>query len=220
MDHKADGYYRADKARMVAYVPETARSVLDVGCAAGTFGQELKAERPEVEVWGVEAVEAAASDARKVLDHVVVGRYPEVIADLGRTFDVIVFNDVLEHLVDPWAALEATHSLMAPGGVVVASVPNVRNWRTRSMIVRHGRWEHTERGIHDADHLRWFTRLTAVEAFERTGWSVTTAEMVNPTGFRRARLFGTVLRPVARGLGDEAGFRQIAIVARSGAVGD
>ena len=216
MGEKADDYYRADKSRMLAYVPASARSVFDVGCAAGAFGESLKAQRPGLEVWGVEAVESAATEAGAVLDHVVVGTFPEVVPELGRTFDVVVFNDVLEHLVDPWAALLAAHRLTKPGGVAIASVPNVRNWRTIIDLVRHGRWEHAERGIHDVDHVRWFTRQTLAEAFERAGWTVTVAEMVNPTGFRRGRLFGAALRPVARDLSDEAGFRQIVVVGRSG----
>ncbi|HYF46456.1 MAG TPA: class I SAM-dependent methyltransferase [Acidimicrobiales bacterium] len=216
---KADDYYRSDKARMLPYVPTDAASLLDVGCGSGVFGARLKADRPGLEVWGVEPVERAADEARSVLDRVVVGRFPEVVPELGRTFDVVVFNDVLEHLVDPWAALEATHSLVADGGAVVASVPNVRNWRTIIDLVRHGRWEHEAAGIHDADHLRWFTRRTLVEAFERTGWRVEVAAMANPSGFRRDRLYGTLLRPIAPDLGAEAGFKQLVLVARSDAAG-
>lgn len=212
---KAEDYYRDEKARMVGYVPTSARSLLDVGCGAGAFGRRLKADRPDLEVWGVEMVPEAAAEARDGLDRVVVGAYPEVIPELGRTFDVVVFNDVLEHVVDPWATLAATHPLLAPEGVVIASVPNVRNWRTIIDLVRHGRWEHVERGIHDVDHVRWFTRRTVVEAFEGAGWTVERVEMVNPTGDRRAALLGMVLRPVTHDLGAEAGFRQIAVVARS-----
>jgi 2-polyprenyl-3-methyl-5-hydroxy-6-metoxy-1,4-benzoquinol methylase len=212
---KRDDYYRDEKARMVTYIPRSATSLLDVGCASGAFGRGLKAQRPELEVWGVEPVEPVAADARKVLDHVVVGTFPEVLPQLGRMFDVVVFNDVLEHVADPWAALAATHPLLAPGGVAVASVPNVRNWRTIVDLVRHGRWEHTERGVHDVDHLRWFTRRTLVEAFEQSGWQVDRVELVNPSGFRRARLLGALLRPIAPDLRDEAGFSQIALVARS-----
>ncbi len=211
---KAEDYYRVDKAAMVDLVPGSARSVLDVGCAAGGFGRLLKESRPQLEVWGIEAVADVAAEARTVLDHVVVGSYPDVIPELGRTFDTVVFNDVLEHLVDPWAALAATHPLVEADGVLVASVPNVRNWRTIIDLVRHGRWAHEDRGIHDVDHLRWFTRRTLVDAFDQAGWTVDRAEMVNPTGFRRDRLFGTVLRPVAPDLRQEAGFKQIAVVAR------
>jgi 2-polyprenyl-3-methyl-5-hydroxy-6-metoxy-1,4-benzoquinol methylase len=212
---KRHDYYRDDKARMVAYVPSAATSLLDVGCATGAFGHGLKAQRPELEVWGVEPVEPVADEARRVLDHVVVGTFPEVLPQLDRTFDVVVFNDVLEHVADPWAALTATHPLLAPGGVAVASVPNVRNWRTIVDLVRHGRWEHQERGVHDVDHLRWFTRRTIVEAFEQSGWQVDRVDLVNATGFRRAGLFGALLRPIAPDLRDEAGFSQIALVARS-----
>jgi 2-polyprenyl-3-methyl-5-hydroxy-6-metoxy-1,4-benzoquinol methylase len=210
---KPAGYYQADKRRMIPYVPADARLVLDVGCGAGRFGADLKAERPEIEVWGVEAEPSAATEARPHLDHLVEGHYPEVIGELDATFDCVVFNDVLEHLTDPWAALEATTAIT---GCAVASIPNVRNWRTIIDLVRHGQFRYEDAGVHDIGHLRFFTRRSAVEAFEATGWRVTVTEMVNPFGYRRARLFGALLAPVAHDLGDEADFKQIVIVATAG----
>jgi 2-polyprenyl-3-methyl-5-hydroxy-6-metoxy-1,4-benzoquinol methylase len=213
---RAPDYYRADKGRMVAYVPAGARRVLDVGCGAGRFGAQLKAQRPEVEVWGVEVEAGPAEEARRHLDHVHHGRYPEAIPELDGPFDCVVFNDVLEHLEDPWAALDATHGALVEGGSIVLSIPNLRNWRTLIDLLRHGIFRYEDRGVHDVSHLRFFTRSTALQAVEDSGWTVTTVEMVNPLGYRRAWLFGWLLRPIAPSLRDEADFKQIAIVARAG----
>ena len=79
--------------------------MLDVGCGTGRLGASLKALGiPHVA--GVELNPRAAEEARGVLDEVVV-------ADIERdelpfedsSFDCIVYGDVLEHLVDPWATL-------------------------------------------------------------------------------------------------------------------
>lgn len=201
---------------MLPFVPAGDGPVLDVGCAAGRFGEAIKAREPGRVVWGVEPDGGAADSARAVLDRVVTGSYPEVVPELGRRFDAVVFNDVLEHLVDPWSTLAITReAVLGGGGRVVACIPNARNWRTLIDLARHGRFPYEASGIHDVDHLRWFTRRTAVEAFEQAGYVVERVEMVRPLGYRRARAFGRVLGPIAPGLAEEADFRQIALVARS-----
>ena len=48
---------------------------------------------------------------------------------MGTDFDVVLAADVLEHLRDPGALLRrAAQSILAPSGVVMASIPNVAHW--------------------------------------------------------------------------------------------
>ena len=94
----------------------------------------------------------------------------ETVAGLP-LFDVVVFADVLEHLVDPAAALELARSLLAPGGCVVASVPNVAHWSVRLDLLR-GRFDYRELGIMDATHLRWFTAENLKRVFRSAGLEV------------------------------------------------
>ena len=44
-------------------------------------------------------------------------------------FDCVICNDVLEHLVDPWQALNRFSLILKPGGYTVASVPNIRYFK-------------------------------------------------------------------------------------------
>jgi len=44
-------------------------------------------------------------------------------------FDTILCLDVLEHVSDPWSVVNQLVSMLAPGGVIIASIPNVRNYR-------------------------------------------------------------------------------------------
>ena len=155
---------------MERYVPLAARSVLDVGCLAGGFGQLLKARRPSIEVWGIEADPGAAGIARSRLDHVIEGRYPDVVP--MRRFDCVVFNDVLEHLADPWAAVERATLLLSPGGVVVASIPNVRYYAVSWSLLTRGKWEYGDGGVLDRTHLRFFTRQTIEELFQPSGYEL------------------------------------------------
>ena len=50
-------YPFSERREMLAFVPPAARSVLDVGCGPGGFGQALRQDDPTREVWGVEVDE-------------------------------------------------------------------------------------------------------------------------------------------------------------------
>jgi SAM-dependent methyltransferase len=96
----------------------------------------------------------------------------------GRPYDVIVFADVLEHLVDPRSVLRKVRSLLAPDGFVVASIPNVTH---QSLVfeLMNGRFEYRDFGLLDATHIRFFDYLGVLRLFEETGYVVETIERVS-----------------------------------------
>src|ERR687894_360350 len=120
--------YESARPEIVALVPPGARRVLDLGCATGALAAALKA-RGDVEVVGIEREPAYAAEARERCDRVIVGDVEDVPRDLGR-FDCLVAADVLEHLVDPWSALDAYAAMLEPGCRAVVSLPNVGHWTT------------------------------------------------------------------------------------------
>ena len=123
-------------------------------------------------VAGVELNPRAAEEARGVLDEVVV-------ADIERdelpfedsSFDCIVYGDVLEHLVDPWATLVRHRRLLDPAGAVIVSIPNVGHWRNVLNVAR-GRWEYAAYGPLDATHLRFFTWRGIEQLLDQAGYRV------------------------------------------------
>jgi 2-polyprenyl-3-methyl-5-hydroxy-6-metoxy-1,4-benzoquinol methylase len=172
------GYFGNARAEMLAYVPASARRVLELGCGAGVFGASVKARGAEV--WGVELNPAAARAAEARLDRVLCADVETALAELPRaSFDCVVYNDVLEHLVDPRAALTATKALLAPGGVVVCSIPNVRHFRNLINLIVHKQWRYEEHGVLDRTHLRFFTERSIVEMFDELGYDVRRLECVN-----------------------------------------
>jgi methionine biosynthesis protein MetW len=163
------GAYESVRPEIVDLVPAGVRRVLDLGCSTGWLAGALK-ERGEVEVVGIEREPAYAAIAEKRCDRVVVGDVEDVPPDLGR-FDCLVAADVLEHLVDPWSALEAYVRLLDPGCRAIVSLPNAAHWTTFAALAR-GSWPRRPEGIHDATHLRWFTLRDAVELCEGAGLRV------------------------------------------------
>jgi len=94
--------------------------LLDVGCAHGWF---LEAALPHFTCVGIEPdARIAAIAASKAFD-VRRGFFPDVLAPDDR-FDVIIFNDVLEHIPDIGAALLACARHLQPGGWVIVNAPS------------------------------------------------------------------------------------------------
>jgi 2-polyprenyl-3-methyl-5-hydroxy-6-metoxy-1,4-benzoquinol methylase len=150
---RAVAYERA-RPEILAHVPETARRVLDLGCATGTTGAALKARQP-AHVTGIEIEPEYAREAARVLDCVIEGDVAR-LPDLDGPFDALIAADILEHLSDPWTTLRAYAGLLTPGATVVVSLPNVGHWSTYWYLAR-GTWPRKPEGIFDATHLRWFT---------------------------------------------------------------
>jgi 2-polyprenyl-3-methyl-5-hydroxy-6-metoxy-1,4-benzoquinol methylase len=195
---RADAY-ESVRPEIVALVPAGARRVLDLGCSTGWLAAALK-ERGEVEVVGIEREPAYAAIAEERCDRVVIADVEQVPPDLGR-FDCLVAADVLEHLVDPWSALEAYARLLEPGCRAIVSLPNAAHWTTFAALAR-GSWPRRPEGIHDATHLRWFTLRDAVDMLERAGLRVEAVERrpwVLGRGSRLDRRAGPLMRvPGAR----------------------
>ena len=205
--------YGDTRDELESYVPRDARRLLDIGCAIGGFGRTIRRRTPGAVIWGVEPMDVAADIARGgEYERVVTGLFPEDAGELvGEQFDALFMLDVLEHMVDPWGALRAALPMVGPGGVLVASIPNVRHFNVWWPLVRHGKWTYTDIGLLDRTHLRWFTRSSIVELFETTGW-----EIVSMDGINRSDPVGWKAKGIAR-LGkrtEDMFFVQYAVVAR------
>ncbi|MEJ7841883.1 MAG: class I SAM-dependent methyltransferase [Rubrobacter sp.] len=149
------------------------KRVLDVGASTGFLARVLT-ERG-CRVTGIEIDPESARQAEEFCDRVIVGNVEELNLDDeigGKTFDVLVFGDVLEHLKDPLRALESFKPLLNPGGHVVASIPNIAHGSVRLALLQ-GRFRYRPLGLLDNTHLRFFTRASVEEMFEEAGFLIT-----------------------------------------------
>jgi 2-polyprenyl-3-methyl-5-hydroxy-6-metoxy-1,4-benzoquinol methylase len=165
-------------AKIVQYVGENKR-VLDVGCAAGYLAKELK--KKNCYVVGIELDPKAAKEATRYCDKVITGNV-EVIDEISYSegfFDIIIYADVLEHLVRPDLVLKKFAKYLSKKGYVLASIPNVVNWYYRLRFL-FGTFNYEESGILDKTHLRFFTLKTAKELFETSDYRII---KIDYTGF-------------------------------------
>lgn len=150
-------------------VPDGGR-VLDIGCATGYLARALK-ERKGCVVVGLEIEPEAARGAASACERVIVGDVedPNVLAQAGSGFDAIIMADVLEHLRRPEELLGRVRSLLAPGGMLLLSVPNVAHFTVRKNLLL-GRFDRTDRGILDRSHLHFFTLASLRRLLGKTGY--------------------------------------------------
>lgn len=151
-----DSYYRNARPEIAQFIPFGVERLLDVGCGGGGLGKLLK-EHGVREVHGIEVVEEARVLAAQHLDSALLGDIEQMDLPFDEGyFDCVTFADVLEHLRDPVMALRKAAKVLAPGGVIIMSIPNVRFYEVVAMLAG-GRWTYADAGILDRTHLRFFT---------------------------------------------------------------
>ena len=114
--------FREIVSLITSNLPNRARKLLDVGAAHGWF---LEQAAGRFDVLGVEPDIAVCSKTAAKGLPIREGYFPQALHP-NEIFDVIVFNDVIEHIPDIDAALAASHDRLATGGLLVLNLPNSR----------------------------------------------------------------------------------------------
>lgn len=132
-------------------------SVLDIGTAGGILGKHFQGSG--ITLKGIELLPEYAEAARAYYAEVICARIEDVADEIIASQDGIVCADVLEHLVYPKQVLERLVSLQKTKTQFLISVPNVANiWIRLNLLF--GKFDYTENGILDRDHLHFYTKRT------------------------------------------------------------
>ncbi len=201
-------YFSHHRPEIQALVPINVKSLLDVGCGTGNFSRAIK-DKTGCEVWGIEPVAMEAVEAKKVLDEVKIGFFEDVIDSIDKQFEVICFNDVLEHMPDPHQTLKMCIRVLGPGGIIIASMPNILHYQEFFDILIKKDFKYTDAGIMDRTHLRWFTRKSMIRMFEDCGFDVKKVQGLDPTPSKKMGL----INALSFGYLDEMRYPQFALIA-------
>ncbi|MFT6874478.1 MAG: 2-polyprenyl-3-methyl-5-hydroxy-6-metoxy-1,4-benzoquinol methylase [Granulosicoccus sp.] len=167
---KRDDYYQGTRPELLPFFPVSAKTVLDVGCGEGRFAKQLK-DMHGATVWGVDISDESIAVANTLLDKAFVADVTASLDSLpDNYFDVIYFNDVLEHMIDPYTLLSNIQSKLTTQGKVIASIPNMRHFRVLWKLLAKKDFQYENAGVMDETHLRFFTKISMGRMFSEAGY--------------------------------------------------
>lgn len=170
MNNNDFSYYNNLRPEMATFIQGAPHSILEIGCGAGRFRDNFK---DDIEYWGIEPCTSAATLASASLTHVLNGTYDEVASKIpDHHFDLIVCNDVIEHMPDPKRFLQDIRKKIVKDGAMIVSVPNVRNAVTLFELLIKGDFQYVDAGVLDYTHLHLFTMKSFTRMAEESGWHV------------------------------------------------
>ena len=155
-------YYDNLRHDVLGLVPDGSyQAILEIG--GGEFGTLLKlAEKYDSETWGVDLFRNKGAP----LDNFIEGSIEEEeigekIPDLY--FDIIMANDVLEHLKNTEIFFHVAYKKLKDDGLLIISVPNARSIRMIYHLMIRGSFPSHDSGLFDKTHLRWFCKKDIVD---------------------------------------------------------
>ncbi len=182
-------YYTNVRSDVLNLVPNrVVHKAMEIG--GGEFPTLLAINRDkDAELWGVDIYPCTNPLIHFVHGSIESVNVQEKIPD--DYFDLILANDVLEHLVDTEAFLEFCHKKLATNGCLILSVPNIRQIRALYHIFIMGTFPRQASGLFDRTHLRWFCKRDLVDLFNNNGFCIQDIHAVGklvPNFLKRSRL--------------------------------
>ena len=207
-------YYQHHRPEVAKLLPLHYSRVLEIGCGEGRFRPHLT---QPCEYMGVEPSPAAAAIASGSLDRVITGTF-ESAAELlpANYFDLVICNDVIEHMVDHDRFLNDIQRHMAPGAFLVGSVPNVRYiFNLWDLLVRKD-WRYMDHGVLDRTHLRFFTQKSWRASLLAHHFSIEALHGINEPSWGSRLLRRWAKLSMAALVGSDSKFLQIGFRAKRG----
>lgn len=174
--HSAGAASSVDHARFEFYLRRLRGVVGDLDgkryLDVGTFyGDALEVARLHgLRGRGLEGKERVARCARELGRDVVFGTSEDLASlDLGAPFDIVSAYEILEHATDPARSLRSIEGLLAPGGSVIATVPNLANFEIQTL---REYCFHLLGGVAITGHVNLFDRATLARLLADCGFEV------------------------------------------------
>lgn len=141
--------------------------LLEIGCGIGTL-METASERGFSSVTGIELNKHLASHAKKKGFNIIEGDFYKLTL-APSSFDVIVMDQVLEHMGEPLTVLIKARELLKPGGYIFVGIPEV-DWLKLFLNLKFVPWKSNKPLWSPEDHLFYFKQSTLIKLIEKAGF--------------------------------------------------
>ena len=148
---KESTYFSNIRMDIISLIPlNPAQKILEIGAGAGNTLLFIKESNLAKEVMGIELMEIANSNQNNpLIDKFQIANIEhENIQAPDEYFDIIICADVLEHLVDPWSIIDKVSRCLKKDGLLIVSIPNIREWKTLGKVIFQGDFSYQSSGGH------------------------------------------------------------------------
>jgi len=147
------------------------RSVLEIGSGTGLLGAQIASSG--IDYKGIEPVDSQFDISRQRfpnLNFTLASCYddPKVLG-LGR-FDMVISNDVIEHLYVPRKLVTFAKAHLKPGGTVITCTPDFGSYIKNMAYSVANKWDYVHSPLWDGGHIKFFSRKTLRQLFEESGF--------------------------------------------------
>jgi len=117
-------------------VPQYNLKIVELGCGEGSILLTIARAFGAKEVYGVDINEEALKKARaKGIKVAKVDLNKEPLPFPSEFFDIVLMQEVIEHLTNPDNAIEETYRILKPKGYFLISTPNLAWWVNRLALL-------------------------------------------------------------------------------------
>ncbi|MBM3251601.1 MAG: class I SAM-dependent methyltransferase [Candidatus Omnitrophica bacterium] len=138
-------------------------NLLDIGCADAYYFDLLKQRFPKINPYGIELKDEIAEKGRKKGRNITTGTIDNFVS--GIKFDLIIMNNLIEHVLDPVKELERAKSFLKPEGYIVIETPNKDSW---DYILMKKFWG----GLHAPRHTYIFSTSSLNDLVSKSGFKL------------------------------------------------
>lgn len=154
------------KVKALRSFARPAAIIWDVGCGGGFFLDCLhKFGDPTWRLTGVDISEKAVNKVKAKGFETIQGRFETIDIEPG-SVDIVVLNQVIEHLNNPAAVVEKASYVLRKGGHIFIETPSIEGWDARIFKSRH--WG----GWHFPRHWTFFSQQTLSQLLKEKGFDV------------------------------------------------
>ena len=183
----------AGRFRLYRELIGTRGRLLDIGCADAPYADLLKRTLPGMEFTGVEFNEEIAERGRARGLNIITGTIDDLKA--AEPFDLIIMNNLIEHVTDPVHELSKAESVLKPSGFIILETPNTDSWD----FLLFGRYWGS---LHVPRHLYLFSPKSIRLLADRSGmvehrfefllstdnWALSTQNLLQSRSFTKSRI--------------------------------
>lgn len=146
-------------------------NILYVKCGIGTTLLEIKNIYKNANIYGIETCTKSADVAKNIFNCIVKDIEIDELPYSKHYFDYIIFDDIIEHLSNPWKAMDDFKKYLTQNGYIITCIPNIMHVSILSKLL-NGSFAYADLGILDKTHLRFFTLSEINDLFTSTNYNI------------------------------------------------